>query len=154
MKIIVSVEEQKNLDKGLCRIFDVEYVDKEYFQQEFTYDCATHPKINPFFGKNHDIDTRHHLSKMQSTKTGESNQFYGKKHKPETIENNRKKNIEKLTMLKGKKVIQYDLDGNFIATHDSVRSAARNIGVKHYNQISKCCRGMIAYSYGYLWKYA
>ena len=48
---------------------------------------------------------------MQSTKIGELNQFYGKTHRPEVIAENRRKNIEILTKLKGKKVNQYDLNG-------------------------------------------
>lgn len=154
MKQIISVEDQLKIDKSLSNIFGVQYIAQEYEEKEIDISYQNHPEINPFFGKEHDTETRLHLSKMQSTKIGQLNQFYGKKHTPEVIENNRNKNIQILTKLKGKKVNQYDVNGQFIKTHDSVRSAARNIGVKHYNQISKCCRGMISYSYGYIWKYA
>lgn len=109
---------------------------------------------NPFYGCNHTDETRKHLSYMQSTKTGSLNQFYGKKHKPEVIEQNRKKNIEILTKLKGKKVNQYDLNGNLINTYDGIRSAARSVNLKCYNEISKCCRGIKENYCGYIWKYA
>lgn len=154
MKILITSEEQNQISKTLCDVFDVEYIDQLYPDQEIELTFKTHPDTNPFFGLQHAEVTRKHLSTVQSTKIGKLNQFYGKKHRPEVIESNKQKNIEILTKLKGKKVNQYDLNGNFIQTHESVRSAARNIGVKHYNQISKCCRGIVAYSYGYLWKYA
>jgi group I intron endonuclease len=108
---------------------------------------------NPFYGQKHTEETKKHISYMQSTKVGELNQFYGKKHRPEVIAENRKKNIEILTKLKGKKVNQYDLNGNLIITHDSVRSAARSVNLKCYNEISKCCRGIKENYCGYLWKY-
>ena len=108
---------------------------------------------NPFYGQKHTEETKKHISYMQSTKVGELNQFYGKNHKPEVIAENRRKNIEILTKLKGKKVNQYDLDGNLIETHDSVRSAARSVNLKCYNEISKCCRGIKENYCGYLWKY-
>ena len=109
---------------------------------------------NPFYGCKHDEETKKHISSMQSTKVGKLNQFYGKKHKPETIELNRKKNIETLTKLKGKKVNQYDMNGNLINTYDGIRSAARSVNLKCYNQISLCCRGIKENYCGYIWKYA
>jgi hypothetical protein len=109
---------------------------------------------NPFYGCKHDEETKKHISYMQSTKVGELNQFYGKKHKPETIESNRKKNIEIHTKLRGKKVNQYDLNGNLINTYDGIRSAARSVNLKCYNQISLCCRGIKENYCGYIWKYA
>jgi hypothetical protein len=65
-----------------------------------------------------------------------------------------KKNIEILTKLKGKKVNQYDLNGNLIGTYDGIRSAARSVNLKCYNEISKCCRGKKENYCGYIWKYA
>jgi len=131
--------------KEFCKTFKFE--ETEFIQSPIG-------ESNPFYGCKHDDETKKHLSEMQSTKVGKQNQFFGKKHKAETIEQNRKKNIEILTQLQGKKVKQFDMDGNLIAIHDSVRSAARKINAKNYNQISKCCQGIIRYSYGYLWEYA
>ena len=109
---------------------------------------------NPFYGCKHTDETRKHLSEIQSTKTGDLNSFYGRKHKLETIESNRNKNIEIHTKLRGKKVNQYDLNGNLIGTHDGIRSAARSVNLKCYNEISKCCRGIKQNYCGYIWKYA
>lgn len=105
-------------------------------------------------GYKHTESTKKHLSQASKLLVGNKNPFYNKKHTKETIENNREKNIQILTQIRGKKVLQYDLQGNLVALHDSVRSAARKIGIKHYNQISKCCRGLIGKSYGYKWEYA
>ena len=153
MKIIVTPEEQKQLSQTLANIFDIEYVEQEYQSQVIDFDYKSHPAINPFFGKLHTENTKKHISEMQSTKVGELNQFYGKKHRPEVIENNRKKNIEILTKLRGKKVGQYDLNGNLISIHESIRSAARSVNLKCYNEISKCCRGIKENYCGYIWKY-
>ena len=49
-------------------------------------------------------------------------------------------------------VIQYDLNGNFIAEHDSMKEAERTTGV-HQSLISRACRTDTNYSSGYKWKY-
>jgi group I intron endonuclease len=105
-------------------------------------------------GYKHSEEMREYLSNIQSQKVGILNPFYNKKHSAETLSINRKKNIEILTELKGKKVNQYDMNGSLIATHDSIRSAARSVNLKCYNEISKCCRGIKEYYCGYIWKYA
>lgn len=132
--------------KEFCKTFEFDKT-QEFIQSPIG-------QVNPFYGCKHDEETKKHISYMQSTKTGELNQFYGKKHKPETIESNRKKNIEILTKLKGKKVNQYDLNGNLISTYNGIRSAARSVNLKCYNQISLCCRGIKENYCGYIWKYA
>lgn len=56
---------------------------------------------------------------------------------------------------KKKKVIQYDLNGNYIKTHNSLKEAA--IEVMHKlgtSQISGVCNGIRKTAYGYRWKYA
>lgn len=133
--------------------------DLKHFCQTFEFDTnqdfiqSPVGSGNPFYGQKHDEETRKHLSEIQSTKVGALNPFYGKNHKPEVVAENRRKNIEILTNLKGKKVNQYDLNGNLIETHDSIRSAARSVNLKCYNEISKCCRGIKENYCGYLWKY-
>jgi group I intron endonuclease len=106
------------------------------------------------FGYKHTKETKKLLSEKSKLLVGDKNGFYNKKHTKETIDKNREKNIEVLTKLRGKKILQYDLEGNLVALYDSVRGAARKIGIKHYNQISKCCRVLIGTSYGYKWQYA
>jgi hypothetical protein len=53
----------------------------------------------------------------------------------------------------GKKVNQYDLDGNYIRTYLSQSEVVR---INDFDQsaISGCCRGKYKQAYGYIWKYA
>ena len=52
-----------------------------------------------------------------------------------------------------KKVLQYDLDGNFIAEHESLMSASRSVGKNNSGSISACCSGNQKKAYGFIWKY-
>ena len=53
----------------------------------------------------------------------------------------------------GKKVLQFDLDGNLINEWLSTMEIQRQLGFKRGN-ISNCCNGLIKRSYGYIWKYS
>lgn len=65
--------------------------------------------------------------------------------------------IERMTDTKikkyGKKVNQYDLDGNFIRSYNSL-----SLIQKEFNYccvaIANCCKGKSKTSYGYIWRYA
>ena len=51
-------------------------------------------------------------------------------------------------------VLQFDLDGNFIARHQSPARASYAIkGKRNYN-INRCLRGEANTAYGFLWRYA
>lgn len=53
-----------------------------------------------------------------------------------------------------KKVNQYDLQGNYIRTHNSVNDAARFINKpKDATSITKCCKGSNKTAHKYIWKY-
>ena len=52
-----------------------------------------------------------------------------------------------------KKVNQYDLEGNFIKTWNSLRDVERELNIFAIN-ISKCCRGIYKQSGNYVWRYA
>lgn len=52
-----------------------------------------------------------------------------------------------------KPVLQYDLQGNLIATHQSTIEIERKFGFDNGN-IGKCCNGKYKSAYGYIWKYA
>ena len=62
---------------------------------------------------------------------------------------------EKAAELKRKPVIQYDLDGNFLAVWNSTREAERVLGIYH-SHIAKCCNKVPKYNTagGYRWEYA
>lgn len=63
--------------------------------------------------------------------------------------------VEKAAELKRKSVIQYDLDGNFLAVWNSTREAERILGIYH-SHIAKCCNKVPKYNTagGYRWEYA
>lgn len=52
----------------------------------------------------------------------------------------------------GRKIIQYDLDGNEIKRWSSIANAARYYGVKR-TTICGCCAGRGKTSCGYIWRY-
>ncbi len=58
------------------------------------------------------------------------------------------KSIEKISRI----VYQFDLNGNFIKEHKSVREASREIGLSHTN-ISRCCNGIYKHSRGFIFRY-
>ena len=67
---------------------------------------------------------------------------------------NIKKSNSHITGKTGKKrVIQYDLDGNFVREWGSMMEAERGTGIKESN-ISRCCNGTIKKTHNYKWKYA
>lgn len=54
-----------------------------------------------------------------------------------------------------KKVVQYDLKGNYIKTHNSLKDAAKSIGTVTYHSISRVCRkaGTTKTSAGFIWRF-
>lgn len=100
--------------------------------------------------------------------SGSNNYFYGRHHTEESKSKIREKAIgrkdsdetklKKSNATKGsnnpraKITLQYDLDGNFIASWDCATYAAEklNIDVKG---ITACCRGERKTSYGFIWRY-
>ncbi len=52
-----------------------------------------------------------------------------------------------------KKVVQYDLDYNFIKVHKSMIKAADELGTVSYYAISNACRGKSRTSGGFIWEY-
>lgn len=55
--------------------------------------------------------------------------------------------------VKGKKVLQYTLDGAFIKEYNSANQASNQTGVCH-SDICKCCRGDTPRAGEYQWKYS
>lgn len=51
-----------------------------------------------------------------------------------------------------KVILQYDLEGNFIARHIGIRNAATSLNIK-YQSIVRCARGGRPSAYGFKWKY-
>jgi Zn ribbon nucleic-acid-binding protein len=52
------------------------------------------------------------------------------------------------------KVNQYDKNGNFIKTFDTIKDAAQAMGLKSISAITNACTGLSKTSKGFIWKYA
>lgn len=85
-------------------------------------------------------------------------------HKDENKQNNKLDNLEfctrKYNMNYGtrpyknaKKVCQTDLNNNIIKIWNSIREASRNTNINS-SHISKCCKGLLRTSGGYIWRYS
>lgn len=51
-----------------------------------------------------------------------------------------------------KKVLQYDMQGNFIKEWGSTMDIQRELGIRN-SLISACCKGLYKQSHNYIWKY-
>lgn len=60
--------------------------------------------------------------------------------------------ISRRSITRSKKVLQYDLEGNFIKEWDSAREIERELGYSNVS-INQCCRGKIRKSKGFIWKF-
>lgn len=60
--------------------------------------------------------------------------------------------MEKLAKLRWKKVIQYDMNGNFIREWDSIKEASYTLGIRPTG-ISSCCTKRYSQSGGFVWRY-
>lgn len=66
---------------------------------------------------------------------------------------NRKREVlDRQSENSGKKVYQYDLDGNFLKEFRSARTAASELNLNHGN-ISRCCNGKFKHTGGYIFRY-
>ena len=62
------------------------------------------------------------------------------------------KRNKKVSEKKSKKIIQYDLNGNFIKEWDNMLEIQRKLGIWH-SRIGKCCRKITKNVDGYVWRY-
>jgi group I intron endonuclease len=60
--------------------------------------------------------------------------------------------VSKRKRSKGKPVLQYDLDGNFIAEYSSAREAEKTTGIG-YKMISRVCLGERPHTHGFIFKF-
>lgn len=60
--------------------------------------------------------------------------------------------IERKAKSQSKPVLQYDIEGNFLAEFEGQHDAERKLGICHEN-ISSCCRGRIKTTHGYIFRY-
>lgn len=82
---------------------------------------------------------------------GTRNERASKKLKGHIVTDNSKlKNM--ISQPNRKPLQQFTLDGELIATYQSIKEAQRVTGVKHQH-ISDCCKGKYKQSGGFIWKY-
>ena len=66
---------------------------------------------------------------------------------------NRKREVlDRQSENRGRKVYQYDLDGNFLKEFRSARVAAKELNTNH-GGISRCCNGEYKHTQGFIFKY-
>ena len=85
--------------------------------------------------------------KISKSLKGEKHPLYGKHHSEETREK-----ISKSHKAIGRKVAQYDLNGNLIKIWDCMINAANELGVDK-SAIWRCCNNKSKTSCGYVWRY-
>jgi hypothetical protein len=54
--------------------------------------------------------------------------------------------------IRGKAVLQYDLDGNLVKRYENLKQAGDELGIR-YQDISDCCKGIYYSVYGHVWKF-
>lgn len=104
------------------------------------------PEVNHLNGK---TDNR---AESLEWSTRSENMLHAFKTGLKVISEKQKDSCRKLGKSLGKKVIQYDLQGNFIKEWDSTAEAGRQLKINQSN-ISACCRGKRNKVGGYVWRY-
>lgn len=87
--------------------------------------------------------TKEQKRKMSLSKMGEKNPMYGKDISPK---------LRKLRSEQAKKVLQYDLDGNFIKKWNSTSDVSKAYDIDLSN-IVRCCIGETKSCCGFMWEY-
>jgi hypothetical protein len=127
----------------------MKYLEKYFFSYYNTTDLRF--GYNRTDTSNHPIvsnETKVIISEFAKTRIGNKNPFYGKHHSEETKELIRKKNQNYGT----KAISQYTLDGRFIKSYKSIRSAARELNITS-SLISSVLSGRQKQTKGYTFKY-
>lgn len=120
------------------------------------YDTTNHDKgynVSPG-GMNEDqVYSAEIGRKISDAKRGKPCPEQQKKHLSMLNKGKMPTNIDDIHKQRQKRVNQYDIDGNYIATYPSIRIAGRECNVSE-NGIGLCCRGHFKKSGGYVWKFA
>lgn len=82
--------------------------------------------------------SKEHKEKLSNSLSGNKNPFFGKKHSEKTLNEFRKK------------ILQYDLNGNFIKEWDSIKDAEVNLNI---HSISSVCNKKLKSAGGFFWAF-
>lgn len=98
--------------------------------------------------------TEEHKRKIGESQLGNKNHMFGKNLSDEVKEKIRIGNLKHPSSgcFTSHKINQYDLQGNFIKTWNTMGEIKRELGISH-SMISDCCRGLQKTSGGFIWKY-
>ena len=139
---------------------------KQYNTMDINYGYNLCEGGNLTFGYHHTKEAKEKMSLIKKEKyKGKSNPMYGKsgilapmygkhlteEHKRKISEAKKGKANYYIKALY-KKVDQYDLDGNFIKTWESISSIEKELDIKG-THISRVCRGKRKTTGGYVFKY-
>lgn len=134
----------ENLSKAEAKQKEIELIEEyKTNQEEYGYNMTSGGDGAPNCTKS--IETREKLSKANKGKkhTEEARRKIGEAHKELHLGGKSPS---------AKKVLQYDLDGNFIKEWDSFMDIQRELGVSYQN-VWKVCNGKTEKFLGYVWKY-
>lgn len=103
---------------------------------------------NPFYGRHHTEESKRKISEAHKR---ENNGFYGRRH---TEESKRKMSEARKgkPAANRKKVIKYDLNGNFIKEYDCIKYAIKDN--PKASRLNDVCKGLRKQAGGFIWKYA
>lgn len=101
------------------------------------YPCVNHKDENK---RNNNVDNLEWCTIEYNDNYGTRNQRIAEKNK--IVQQNKR----------GKTVLQYTLDGEFVAEYPSIREAERQTNISNQH-IGMCCKGLQKTAGGFVWKY-
>ena len=140
----------------LCECDETELDEKEI---QFILDYKS---ADPKYGYNKSYGGQQEHRATEETKRKMSETKKGKKFTPEHcakigLANTKRRLSEetkkKISIKRGKAVLQLDMDGNVIGKYISIKEAAEAVGLKSRNSIRNVLNGKAKQSAGYMWKY-
>lgn len=113
---------------------------------------------NPNYGRKFSEEERQRMSLAHKGKqAGNKNPMFGRKHSEDARKlqsENRKNKCVGAGNHKSRKILQYDIEGNFIKSYECIHRAKEALHLSRGCHISSCAKGKLKTAYGYVWKYA